>query len=323
MSTRRLGRRFQAGKNGVWTPSSRVQTPFFPAAFTLIELLVVIAIIAVLIGLLLPAVQCVREAAARTQCANNLKQLGLAFHNHHDTLGMLPGAGPIGLRAPSFDSSGQPQVGAAQMGGWGFQVLPYVEGDNVWRGGNATTNAGRIRVAVGTLNKVFFCPSRRAPMALTEPDWCTGTNQLIESALCDYAANGGDQGAMGFSTGVVRMLQQGPPVRLAEITDGLTQTLLLGDKRLDLTYLGQPMWDDNEGYTVSYDIDTVRWTDQPPAPDSRSGLAWGGPIFGASHRGGFNMVFADGSVRRIGYDINPITFRNLGNRCDGVVIADN
>jgi prepilin-type N-terminal cleavage/methylation domain-containing protein/prepilin-type processing-associated H-X9-DG protein len=303
MSTRRLGRRLQA--------------------FTLIELLVVIAIIAVLIGLLLPAVQCVREAAARTQCANNLKQLGLAFHNHHDALGILPGAGPKGLRPPSFDSFGQPYVGLMQTGGWGFQVLPYVEGENAWRGGNATDNLARIRVAVGTTNKMFFCPSRRGPMTVTEGDWCTSTGLMIESAMCDYAANGGDQGPLGFSTGVLRPLQQGAPLRLLEITDGLSSTLLVGDKRMDLTYLGQAMMDDNEGYTISWDHDTVRWTDQPPAPDTRNGSGWGEMRYGSSHRGGFNVGFADGSVRRIGYDISPITFRNLGNRCDGQVIADN
>src|SRR5262249_54373109 len=102
-------------------------------AFTLIELLVVIAIIAILLGLLLPAVQKVREAAARAQCQNNLKQIGLAFQSHHDVYQMFPSGGWDETAPPNY-INGQPATLQQQQAGWGFQVLPFIEGANAWRG---------------------------------------------------------------------------------------------------------------------------------------------------------------------------------------------
>jgi prepilin-type N-terminal cleavage/methylation domain-containing protein/prepilin-type processing-associated H-X9-DG protein len=276
-------------------------------AFTLVELLVVIAIIAVLIGLLLPAVQKVREAAARTQCANHLKQIGLAFHSHHDQLRCFPSGGWDWYTPPTY-VGGQPVVGAGQQAGWGFQLLPYLEAANTWRAGPV--------VAVATPHPIFFCPSRRTPQTVTFPDEYTPplTGGDVTHALCDYG------GSNWENTGAVRRYT---PTRLADITDGTSATLLVSEKRLNLNDLGKPQPDDNEGYTAGWDEDTIRSTALPPAPDFRGGSWDRERRFGSSHPAGVNAVFADGSVRSLSFAIDPTVFSCLGNKSDGQVVNVN
>jgi prepilin-type N-terminal cleavage/methylation domain-containing protein/prepilin-type processing-associated H-X9-DG protein len=269
--------------------------------FTLIELLVVIAIVATLIGLLIPAVQKVREAANRTRCQNHLRQLGLACHAHHDQLGYFPSGGWDWFYTPAYAGS-QPTIGAQQPAGWGFQILPYIEGRNTWLAGPA--------VAIATPNPVFFCPSRRGPMTLTYPDEYTPplTGGDVTHALLDYA------GSNWELTGVIRQYE---PVRIAEVGDGLSNTLLFADKRLNLQELGKYQIDDNEGYAAGWAEDIMRKTDINPMPDY-FGEGWDkGRRFGSSHPGTFNAVFADGSVHPISYDVDVTLFGRLGNRSDG------
>jgi prepilin-type N-terminal cleavage/methylation domain-containing protein/prepilin-type processing-associated H-X9-DG protein len=284
------------------------------AGFTLIELLVVIAIIGILIGLLLPAVQKVREAASRASCQNHLKQIGLAFHNHHDALGYFPAGGWYWYTPPNY-VNGRPAVGAQQQAGWAFQILPFLEAQNTWKGGQATNDPDRILIAVGTTNPMFFCPSRRLPQTVTVslPGYLNSTP--LVHALCDYAAGNFNKIAE-LQTGAVR---QFTPVRIAEITDGTSNTLIVGDKRMNLAFMGQPQENDAVGYTCGWDMDTTRSTDKAPKPDS-FGTSDSTKRFGSSHTGGFNIVFADGSVHLLSYAIDPITFSWLGNKSDGQAI---
>jgi prepilin-type N-terminal cleavage/methylation domain-containing protein/prepilin-type processing-associated H-X9-DG protein len=281
------------------------------SAFTLIELLVVIAIIAVLIGLLLPAVQKVREAAANASCKNNLKQIGLAFHMHHDTLQFFPTGGWDWTTPPTY-INGQPAVGANQQAGWGFQILPYIEQTAVWNGGSATNDTDRALVALAAPIKTFFCPTRRSPQTVTYsyPGYLGGVTAT--HGLCDYAASNFD------NTGVVRQYR---PTRIADIQDGTSNTVMIGDKRLNLTNLGQPQADDNEGYSCGWNEDTIRFTSERPQPDFIGDpTLYGGKLFGSSHTGQFNMVFADGAVRSIAYFVSQATFKALGDVADGQVI---
>lgn len=278
-----------------------------------------IAIIAVLIGLLLPAVQKVREASARMSCANNLKQIGLAFQNHHDQLGFLPHGGEHWSFAPDYDGSGNPISGTGQRAGWGFQILPFIEQDNLWKGSPGTTVVQKQTAVISTPVKQFFCPSRRAPAALQATDSWYGPGGTYPHAPTDYAGCVGtnNNGAVVYNPGTARNM-----INLVQISDGTSNTILVGEKALDLTYLGQYQSDDNEGYTSGWDHDVIRQTDRAAWPDQRRNISHGDLRFGGPHGSGFVAVLCDGSVRSVSFTMDATTFARAGERNDGQPLSN-
>lgn len=278
-------------------------------AFTLIELLVVIAIIAILIALLVPAVQKVREASNRTRCGNNLKQIGLACHSHLDNHKIYPTGGHH-WSSPRTKVNGQPAVAPVQDWGWHYQILPYLEQQDAW---SLASDSAVVRVAI----PVYFCPTRRAPMLINN------------RAMVDYSGNNGESkgwvDSAHVQNGVLNQsrIYPGPDPRFftidtKKITDGTSNTLLAGEKRLNVYFLGSAQSDDNEGFACGWDHDVLRWSSGAPQPDIRDSTVgvYGSGRFGSSHPGGLNMVFADGAVRFLNFDIDATTFRYLGIRND-------
>jgi len=324
-------------------------------AFTLIELLVVIAIIAILIGLLLPAVQKVREGAARMQCSNNLKQIGLALHNHESTYGYFPTSG---AQSAALDAANQPFA----TRGWAAQILPYIEQDNLDRivkqtgANNWSSTLGKAPVEVPV--KTFNCPSRG--LRLSQPaSWGS------VYALNDYAGvmiEWGNQWQdtqppdanesrtfMGIIVkgGHVRsdnpsLTQRYATVSANTVPDGTSNTIAIAEKAVSSRQYAAKVWDwwDVPGWAHNSDWPNMRLAGNwiPIMPDSQypridwtnnaNGPDWfWEPGFGSAHTGVFMAVFGDGSVRSLrmsigncgnsGWSDGTCLLYRLGHRADG------
>lgn len=281
-------------------------SPVRRSAFTLIEVVVVLAIILVLIGLLLPAIQKVREASARIHCANNLRQIGLAFHAHHHCVGCFPAGGTH--LPPEFPSSADPTATTPSQRGqswsWAYLLLPYVEQSDLYH----TANCLAVR---NTPMKIYYCPSRRAVAVYSG------------AAKIDYAGNAGDQ--TEGQNGLVMRTTQGV-VHIADVTDGTSNTVMVGEKQLNRATFGTSV-DDDESYCTpgwNDDWEVYRWGAGSPASDTNApGETTASRVFGSAHYTGFTCAFADGSVHFIRYSVAPITWRRACVRNDNHALIQN
>jgi prepilin-type N-terminal cleavage/methylation domain-containing protein len=290
-----------------------------PAAFTLIELLVVIAIIALLVGLLLPAVQKVRDAAARASCGNNLKQIGLAIHMYEQDNAHLPPN-----RLGDFHAT------------WAVLILPYLEQNNLYQQWSIP-NSYYDQTPTARLTPVatYFCPARRSrqtpPLASISGDQFDdpGLGPQTPGALGDYATCTGTDNCDGtdcigavngaFKASYDQFNQFLGYVTFLSITDGLSNTFFVGEKNVPLNAFGQgPL--DCSLYNGDYWFCSSR-SAGPSFPIART-MTNPNPVFGSYHTGVCQFVMGDGSVRGLSNTIDPNILALLANISDGQPIPN-
>jgi prepilin-type processing-associated H-X9-DG protein/prepilin-type N-terminal cleavage/methylation domain-containing protein len=289
-------------------------------AFTLIELLIVVGIIAVLIALLLPAIQSSREQARRAQCTNNLLELGIAMGNYASTHSVLP-PGVVNDKGPIIS---QP-VGYHH--GWAVQILPFIGQENIYRRFNMEQSvyAPSNETARSVIISTFMCPSSSRGWSLNGPMCYAGCHHDVEAPIA--ADNHG-------------VLYLNSHVRFDDITDGLAQTILLGEQKsnepaisgwaagtratlrntgaglnsanpLTALYAGIAHLSEGEKHAAA-----ARMVEEGAIPADFVGG------FSAWHPGGANFAFCDGSVRFIKQTVPEPVYHLLGNRADGELISD-
>jgi prepilin-type N-terminal cleavage/methylation domain-containing protein/prepilin-type processing-associated H-X9-DG protein len=304
--------------------------------FTLVELLVVIAIIGLLVALLLPAIQAAREAARRSQCQNNLKQIGLAIQSHHDAHKVFP----AGRNGPPGHTNGWDQFSVS----WAFFLLPYLEETTLYNDWNPKavvtddSNDATMRTPIET----YACPSRRKAAAdrnFDNNDAPPQPEYMGVAALSDYAANSGiklmtgmvgeDQSATvfgGYSRLTAGPMFSGSHISARQVEDGLSNTIAVGERHLPPVPANTPdnMKDFAIGDTAAIPGDTPQTTFRC----TEGGLATGlddpsNQKFGSDHAGGIvQFVFLDGHVKAIGRDIATNVLKALSTIGGGETVTD-
>ncbi len=319
-------------------------------AFTLIELLVVIAIIAVLIALLLPAVQAAREAARRAQCVNNLKQIGIAMHNYHGTVGSFPSGA---VNSPSF---------AGPAWNWASFILPQMEQTALYASVNFTMNNGdpQNTTVFRTMVSAFLCPSDDSAKIFTNLWWCYAQNWgvMMTGAGTNYVAcvgdnkwnipfdiysgdpNGVNYGHNGLFRGMFGEAGSGACVNISAVRDGTSNTFLIGENSPNFN--GSLSWTNGDG-TYSTTVIPLNWrTDLQDGQTDTDGTVCQAVVaaldsatsythcfrnqlynqgFKSRHAGGANFLMTDGSVRFVKQSVNPRTINALASRAGGEVVS--
>jgi len=321
------------------------------SGFTLIELLVVIAIIAVLVSILLPAVQQAREAARASQCRSNLKQIGIALHNYHEVFGALP-PGVV-------HKNGNQNVAALGSYGWGTFILPQLDQGTMFEAMQTNgsdldellrnTSQPAARDLVFKSIAVYRCPSDTAPDLNTKREWDTPystffNNQPVHLATSNYVGISGSRWATPEDWIVNRLDPYGvfwgdSRVQFKDITDGLSNTFIVGERDWELgwaanwvgqrNYVGTGIWGSRQNLAI---LD-VKINDPLLQPNGNPAVSRG---FSSTHTGGVHFLLGDGRVQFVSQDIefNNVQpaqqkpnntlglFQRLGRRNDGLSLGE-
>jgi hypothetical protein len=307
--------------------------PRHTRATTLLELIVVVSVIAILIAIILPAVQHSRAVARKTQCLNQVRQHAVAVHTHTNAIGHFPTDG-WGFAWLGFSDRG---FGIDQPGGWIFNILPYCEQQAVHDMAPKSTDVppspATVSAFVTHSLPLFQCPERREPRNFPADQQVAyyGSVTITSCSKSDYAINGGNvflqsiSGPANHNSATVSAYPWPDTsalngisfcrslVRLSDVTDGTSNVLLGGEKWIESANAATS--GDNQPVFVGDCLDIRRWGNIPPAQDKHStGFETG---FGSAHLGTANFSLCDSSTRSIPYFIDPRVFVRLCARNDG------